>query len=245
VLTVGNMTAATTLIPALIGLLTGLSLIVAIGAQNAFVLRVGIEGRSRVIVPVVVICAVSDAVLILAGVLGMGALVTTAPAAMVVVRILGAAFLFGYGLWAARRAIRPGALVVTEEADTGHGNAGALTPADGAARPATATARRTAAPARIGTRLAVTTVLALTWLNPHVYLDTVVFLGAVAAQQDPAERWWWAGGAITGSLVWFAGLGFGARLLRPVFARPGAWRVLDASIAVIMFVLGIRLALDF
>lgn len=223
------MTSTTTLLPALLGLLTGLSLIVAIGAQNAFVLRVGIEGRNRVIVPVVVICAVSDAVLILAGVLGMGALVTTAPAVMVVVRILGALFLIGYGLWAARRAIRPGALIVPE---------GPEPAPSGPTRTGIRTVTRT------GTRLAVTTVLALTWLNPHVYLDTVVFLGAVASQQDDAERWWWAGGAMLGSLLWFAGLGFGARLLRPVFARPGAWRVLDALIAVVMFTLGLRLAFD-
>ena len=208
------MTAATTLLPALLGLVTGLSLIIAIGAQNAFVLRLGIEGRTRVILPVVAIAALSDAALILAGVLGMGALVTAAPGVMVVVRMVGAAFLVGYGLWAARRAIRPGALLVT-------GSSGST-----------------------GMRLAVGTVLALTWLNPHVYLDTVVFLGAVASQQDPAERWWWAGGAITASLLWFTSLGFGARLLRPVFARPGAWRVLDGAIAVLMLVLGARLALD-
>ena len=206
------MTAETTLLPALLGLATGLSLIIAIGAQNAFVLRLGIEGRTRVIAPVVAIAALSDAALILAGVLGMGALVTAAPGVMVVVRMVGAAFLVGYGLWAARRAIRPGALVVT-------GSSG-----------------------RTGMRVAVGTVLALTWLNPHVYLDTVVFLGAVASQQDPAERWWWAGGAITASVLWFAGLGFGARLLRPVFARPGAWRVLDGAIAVLMLALGAKLA---
>ena len=230
------MTPETTLLPALLGLVTGLSLIIAIGAQNAFVLRVGIEGRNRVIVPVVVICAVSDAVLILAGVLGMGALVKTAPAVMVVVRILGAAFLIGYGVWAARRAIRPGALVVPDDPDD---------PGTGqAAGPSTVLSTRVGSPARTSIRVAVTTVLALTWLNPHVYLDTVVFLGAVAAQQDPAERWWWAGGAMLGSLLWFAGLGFGARLLRPVFARPGAWRVLDAIIAVVMFALGLKLALD-
>ncbi|TFC01126.1 amino acid transporter [Cryobacterium adonitolivorans] len=208
------MTAATTLLPALLGLVTGLSLIIAIGAQNAFVLRLGIEGRPRVIAPVVAIAAVSDAALILAGVLGMGALVTAAPAVMVVVRLVGAAFLVGYGLWAARRAIRPGALLVT------------------------------GSPGSTGMRVAVGTVLALTWLNPHVYLDTVVFLGAVASQQDPAERWWWAGGAIAASVLWFTGLGFGARLLRPVFARPGAWRVLDGCIAVLMLALGARLAFD-
>ncbi|MEC5183758.1 L-lysine exporter family protein LysE/ArgO [Cryobacterium sp. MP_3.1] len=208
------MTPATTLLPALLGLVTGLSLIIAIGAQNAFVLRLGIEGRTRVIAPVVAIAALSDAALILAGVLGMGALVAAAPTVMVVVRLVGAAFLVGYGLWAARRAIRPGALLVT-------GSSG-----------------------NTGMRVAVGTVLALTWLNPHVYLDTVVFLGAVASQQDPAERWWWAGGAITASILWFTGLGFGARLLRPIFARPGAWRVLDGAIAVLMLALGARLAFD-
>jgi len=207
------MTPATTLLPALLGLITGFSLIVAIGAQNAFVLRLGIEGRSRIIAPVVLICALSDAALILAGVLGMGALVSAAPVAMLVIRMVGAAFLIGYGLWAARRAIRPGALVVTGSSEA------------------------------TGMRVAIGTVLALTWLNPHVYLDTVVFLGSVASQQGAAERWWWVGGAMTASLVWFAGLGFGARLLRPIFARPGAWRVLDGAIAVVMLALGARLAL--
>jgi len=208
------MTPSTTLLPALLGLVTGLSLIIAIGAQNAFVLRLGIEGRNRVIAPVVIICALSDAALILAGVLGMGALVQAAPVAMVVVRMLGAAFLVVYGLWAARRALRPGTLVVT-------GASGGT-----------------------GMRVAVGTVLALTWLNPHVYLDTVLFLGSVASQQGPAERWWWVGGAMLASVLWFTVLGFGARLLRPIFARPGAWRVLDGAIAVVMLALGIRLALD-
>jgi L-lysine exporter family protein LysE/ArgO len=247
------MTVATTLLPALLGLLTGLSLIVAIGAQNAFVLRLGIEGRNRVIIPVVAICALSDAVLILAGVLGMGALVKTAPAAMVVVRILGAAFLIGYAVWAARRALRPGALVVAEGQPTPAAGPvrsdTAVTAASGAAASGTGGTTtvapgRTGSAAGTGTKVAVTTALALTWLNPHVYLDTVVFLGAVATQQQHAERWWWAGGAMLGSLIWFAGLGFGARLLRPVFARPGSWRVLDAIIAVVMLVLGIKLAFD-
>lgn len=207
------MTLSATLVPALLGLITGLTLIIAMGTQNAFVLRLGIEGRNRVIAPVVAICALSDAVLILAGVVGLGAVITAAPVAIVVIRVLGSAFLIGYGLWAARRAIRPGALVVT------------------------------GAPAETGLRAAVTTVLALTWLNPHVYLDTVLFLGGVANQQGSAERWWWAAGAVLASFVWFAALGFGARLLRPFFARPSAWRVLDAVIAVVMLALGIRLAL--
>lgn len=206
------MTPTTTLLPALLGMVTGLSLIVAIGAQNAFVLRLGIEGRVRIIAPVVVICALSDAVLIVAGVLGLGALITAAPIALVVIRMLGAGFLIVYGILAARRAILPGAL-------------SAELPAE-----------------RTGLRVAVTTVLVLTWLNPHVYLDTVLFLGSVASQQGPTERWWWVGGAIAASILWFGCLGFGARLLRPVFARPGAWRVLDAVIAVVMIALGLRLA---
>ena len=232
------MTFATTLLPALLGMLTGLSLIVAIGAQNAFVLRLGIEGRNRVIAPVVLICALSDAVLILAGVLGMGALVKTAPVAMVVVRILGAAFLIGYAVFAARRALRPGALVVADEPAT------PVAGAAGTGGSATMVSSRIGSATRTGTKVAIGTALALTWLNPHVYLDTVVFLGAVASQQTPAERWWWAGGAMLASLLWFAGLGFGARLLRPVFARPGAWRVLDALIAVVMLLLGLKLAFD-
>lgn len=207
------MTPTTTLIPALLGLVTGLSLIIAIGAQNAFVLRLGIEGHVRIIAPVVAICALSDAVLIIAGVLGLGAVIKAAPVALVVVRVLGAGFLIAYGLLAARRAIRPQVLLASP-------------PAGGT-----------------GMRVAVTTVLALTWLNPHVYLDTVLFLGSVASQQGPSERWWWVGGAVTASVLWFGGLGFGARLLRPIFAKPRAWRVLDALIAVIMIALGTRLAL--
>ena len=207
------MTATTTLLPALLGLVTGLSLIIAIGAQNAFVLRLGIEGRTRIIAPVVTICALSDAALILAGVLGLGTLITAAPIAFVVIRVLGAGFLIVYGLLAARRAIRPGILATQTPSGS------------------------------TGLRVAVTTVLALTWLNHHVYLDTVLFLGSVALQQGPSERWWWVGGAVTASILWFGGLGFGARLLRPVFARPSAWRVLDILIAVVMITLGIRLAL--
>ncbi len=206
------MTFSATLLAALLGLVTGLSLIIAIGAQNAFVLRLGIEGRTRIIAPVVAICALSDAALILAGVIGLGAIVESAPVALVIVRVLGAGFLIVYGMLAARRAFRPAALLAA--------GAGQQT----------------------GLRVAVTTVLALTWLNPHVYLDTVLLLGAVASQQDAAERWWWTGGAVLASFLWFGVLGFGARLLRPLFARPRAWRVLDASIAVVMIALGVRLA---
>lgn len=199
------------LVPALLGLVTGLSLIVAIGSQNAFVLRLGIEGRNRVIAPVVLICALSDSLLIVAGAFGLGVLIEAAPVALIVIRVIGAGFLIVYGLFAARRAVRPAVLLV-------------------------------AGGGRTGLAAGITTALALTWLNPHVYLDTVVFLGSVANQQGAVERWWWVGGAIAASVIWFSALGFGARLLRPVFAKPVAWRVLDGIIAVVMIGLGVRIA---
>jgi L-lysine exporter family protein LysE/ArgO len=205
------VTLAGTLLPALFGLLTGLSLIVAIGAQNAFVLRVGIAGRNRIISPVVIICALSDAVLILAGVAGIGALVQRVPVVLIVIRIVGAGFLIAYGLLAARRVFRPKELEVTGD------------------RPLTLSR-------------AIPTALALTWLNPHVYLDTLILLGSIANREGSHERWWWAGGAILGSVLWFGALGFGARLLRPFFARPRSWQILDSIISVVMITIGVRIA---
>jgi L-lysine exporter family protein LysE/ArgO len=209
------VTLTTTLFPGLLGLGTGLALIIVIGAQNAYVLRLGIDGRNRVILPVVLVCAVSDAVLIAAGVVGIGALIQSVPVVLVVIRVIGSGFLIVYGIFAALRAFRPKA----------------LEPSD--------------APAQVTVRAAVGTMIALTWLNPHVYLDTVIFLGSVANQQGVDERWWWAGGAVVGSFVWFFGLGFGARLLRGFFARRRTWRILDAVIAVVMLFLGIRMAVGF
>ena len=196
------------LITVLAGLGFGLSLIVAIGAQNAFVLRQGL--RREHVLAVVLVCALSDAVLILAGIAGAGAVIHAAPVVLTVVRYAGAAFLLVYGLFAARRALRPAALT-----------------ADGPAV-------RTSLTATLGT------VLALTWLNPHVYLDTVVLLGSIANTHG-ADRWWFGLGAMLGSVVWFTALGYGARLLQPVFARPAAWRVLDAIIAVVMVALAVSL----
>jgi L-lysine exporter family protein LysE/ArgO len=201
----------------LTGLAFGLSLIVAIGAQNAFVLRVGL--RREHVLPVVVVCAASDAVLIAAGVAGLGTLVDAAPAVLTVARIGGAAFLLGYAVVAARRALRPAAQ--------------ALVP--GGTTPATGAAPTHAWPV-------VATCLALTWLNPHVYLDTVVLLGSVAGTHGDL-RWWFGAGAVLGSVVWFTALGYGARLLRPVFARPAAWRVLDAVIAAVMVAIAAGLLL--
>ncbi|MGW0337787.1 LysE/ArgO family amino acid transporter [Streptomyces sp. NPDC003011] len=187
---------------------TGLSLIVAIGAQNAFVLRQGV--RRHAVLAVVAICAVSDAFLITLGVGGVGAVVAAWPEALTVIGWIGGAFLLGYGALAARRVVRPG---------------GALR-ADGETQGSV--------------RRAVLTCLAMTWLNPHVYLDTVFLLGSVAADRGP-QRWTFGLGAACASLCWFAALGFGARLLGRLLARPAAWRVLDALIAVTMIGLGTAL----
>src|SRR3954449_11854178 len=191
------------------GLALGLGLIVAIGAQNAFVLRQGL--RLEHVPAVGAVCALSDLTLIAAGVLGAGAALARVAWLIPVVCFAGAAFLLGYGVMAARRALRPGTL---------------LPDATGV---------------RAGLAVTVGTCLALTWLNPHVYLDTVVLLGSMSSTYGE-HRWQFAAGAGIGSVVWFTGLGYGARLLRPVFARPSAWRVLDAGIAVVMVGLAVSLA---
>ncbi|MFF9814832.1 LysE/ArgO family amino acid transporter [Streptomyces sp. NPDC014006] len=186
---------------------TGLSLIVAIGAQNAFVLRQGM--RRDAVLAVVGICALSDALLIALGVGGVGAVVVAWPGALTAVGWIGGAFLLCYGVLAARRVLRPGALRAEGEA------AGSR-------------------------RRAVLTCLAMTWLNPHVYLDTVFLLGSIAADRGPL-RWTFGLGAALASLCWFTALGFGARLLSRHLARPAAWRVLDALVAVTMLTLGVSL----
>ena len=195
--------------PLLLGFLASLTLIAAIGAQNAFVLRQGI--RREHVVPVVALCTVSDMVLIAAGIAGIGALVAAHPEAIDVATYGGAAFLLGYGLLAARRALRPSALV----------------PAD-------------AAPARLGAVLL--TCAAMTFLNPHVYLDTVVLLGALANEQRDG-RWLFGIGAVAASAVWFVTLGWGARRLAGVFATPRTWRILDGIIAATMVALAASLLL--
>ena len=213
--------------PLLAGLGLGLSLIVAIGAQNLFVLRQGI--RREHVLAVVVVCAASDAILIVLGVSGVGLALAALPWLVTAVRWAGAAFLVGYGLLAARRAWRPaGALTVDDPRDDIAGSA--------TERPVQVQPTTTA------TRLAATvlTVLALTWLNPHVYLDTVFLLGGVANTHGD-DRWLFALGAVTASILWFSALGFGARYLGRWLATPRAWRILDAIIAVVMIVLGVSL----
>ncbi|KUI44776.1 amino acid transporter [Mycobacterium sp. GA-1199] len=195
--------------PLLVGFLASLALIAVIGAQNAFVLRQGI--RREHVLAVAAVCTVSDVVLIAAGIAGLGAVIGAHPGAVDVARFGGAAFLIGYGILAARRALRPSALTPSEE-----GSARLLE--------------------------VLLTCLALTWLNPHVYLDTVVLLGALANEHRDG-RWLFGVGAVTASAVWFFTLGLGARRLAGLFATPTTWRVLDGVIAAAMIGLGLSLAL--
>lgn len=205
------------------GLGLGLSLIVAIGAQNVFVLRQGM--RREHVLPVVVICALSDALLIAAGVAGLGVVISAAPWLVVVARWAGALFLLGYGLLAARRAWRGGEQLRVDDA-----------PATGGAPDGTTTAAAT----RTALAPVLLTVLALTWLNPHVYLDTVLMLGSIAATHGE-ERWLFAAGAIVASILWFTALGFGARYLGRWLRTERSWRILDGIIAVVMIALAISL----
>ena len=199
-----------TLLPLLSGLTAGASLIIAIGAQNAFVLRQGLK-REHVLA-IVAVCALSDIVLITLGVAGIGALVEAAPLALTIVTVAGALFLLGYAALAARRALRPKAL---------EAGAAASTPL----------------------LAAVLTALALTWLNPHVYLDTVLLLGSIAGTHGTPGRWWFALGACIASIAWFSGLAYGARLAAPRLADPRAWQVLDVLIGLVMLAIALRLAL--
>lgn len=185
-----------------------MSLIVAIGAQNTFLLRQAIL-RSHVTV-LVLICWLSDVILVAAGVSGLGAIVQHVPMAMLLIRACGALLLLGYAAMAVRR------VVTGEHLDV-----------DGVG------ARRSLASA-------IATCLAITWLNPHVYLDTLLMIGAVANTHGP-HRWWFAGGSMLASISWFAALGYGPRLLRPVFRTPRAWRILDSAIAMIMVATAVRL----
>ena len=187
--------------PLLAGFATALSLIVAIGAQNAFVLRQGL--RREHVLPVVLTCALSDALLISGGILGLGALLTRNQLALDIAKFGGAAFLYTYAFLAAKRALRPGS----------------ITPADHA-------------PAAL--RSVVLTCLAFTYLNPHVYLDTVVLLGSLANQRGTDGRWLYGLGAVTASFTWFFSLGFFSRKLSALFARPRAWQLLDSTIALLM-----------
>jgi len=190
------------------GLLTGLSLIVAIGAQNAFVLRQGLL-RKHVLL-IVLICALSDALLITLGVLGLGGLIAALPWLLEVIRWVGVGFLVWYGWSSLRRFIKQDSLKAAES------SVGSL-------------------------KQAVVTSLALTFLNPHVYLDTVIFIGGIANQFGD-QKWWFVLGAVTASFLWFFGLGFGASQASVLVSKPLFWKILDVFIAAVMFSLAITLA---
>ena len=189
---------------AVAGFALGLSLIVAIGAQNAFVLRQGLKGEH--VFAVCLVCAASDAVLIVVGVGGFAALEQALPGIAPAMRWGGAAFLAVYGALSFRRAFR---------------SADALDPATAGAGSLSA---------------ALATCLAMTWLNPHVYLDTVVLLGSVSAGYEGARAAFAAGGTLA-SFGFFFGLGYGARVLKPFFARPFAWRILETVVGITMWVI--------
>jgi len=195
--------------PYILGFATALTLFVAIGPQNAFVLRQGV--RDEHVLPVVTFCAAADFVLVAAGIAGVGVLITRHPELTSALRYGGAAFLVGYGLLAARRAIRPTKFL----APAGQG------------------------PVQLGTVLM--TCAAVTFLNPHIYLDDVVLLGGLANQQGE-HRWVFGAGVAAASAAWFLSLGLGARRLSGLFAKPGTWRYLDGLVAVTMIGLALSLA---
>ena len=192
---------------AVAGFTVSISLILAIGAQNAFVLRQGLRGEHVLVI--VLTCALSDAVLVAAGVAGIGGLVMAVPGLERVLAWGGALFLLSYGILRFRSAWVGG---------------DALDPSGGG----------------VSLRGALATCLAITWLNPHVYLDTVVLIGSVSAR-FPGERLAFGAGAVTASLVFFTALGYGATWLRPAFAKPGAWRILEAVIGVVMGLIAVNL----
>ena len=193
------------------GFLLGLSLIVAIGAQNAFVLRQGL--RREHVFAVCAVCAASDAVLIAAGVAGFGVMVTAIPGLAPLMRFGGAAFLFVYALrslWAAWH------------------NGSALNPAEDVGK---------------SLKTSLLTCLAFTWLNPHVYLDTLVLLGSVSTHYA-GQSLWFAVGAMFASILFFFALGYGARLLKPLFSSPHAWRFLDGIMGLTMLGLATKLVVQ-
>lgn len=194
----------------LAGLGTGLSLIVAIGAQNAFVLKQGLLRQH--VFAVCLFCAVSDALLIALGVAGAGAIGESVPWLMPVMRFGGAAFLIWYGFRSFRAAAKGGDALMAAANGKGMGLAAALG-----------------------------TIAMLTWANPHVYLDTVVLLGAISARFP--DKLAFAAGAISGSFAFFFALGYGARLLAPIFARPRAWQVLEIGVGIIMWAIALKLLL--
>jgi len=190
------------------GFFAGLSLIVAIGAQNAFVIRQGLKRQH--VLAVVAICALADAALIALGIAGLGAIIQGLPWLLEGVRWFGVAYLTWFGIKSIRSAFK------NQTIDTSGDEAGSL-------------------------KKAVLAVLGFTFLNPHVYLDTVILLGSIS-NQFADDRWIFGFGAMTASIVWFSAIGFGARAASRFMSKPIFWRVLDSLIAVVMFSIAFYLA---
>ena len=190
------------------GLLVAIGLIMAIGAQNAFVLAQSLRREHHL--PVAALCIVCDALLVAAGVFGLATLLAQSPTLLAIARWGGAAFLIWYGSQALLRAAHPQSL-------------------------------QAAGSEPRSLRTVMLAALAVTLLNPHVYLDTVILLGALANQHGDQGRWQFGAGAVLASLTWFFLLAYGARALRPLFASPLAWRVLDGSIAIVMWTIALGL----
>lgn len=202
----------TSFLPALFkGFMLSAGLIMAIGAQNMFVLRQGLKREH--VWPIVMFCAAADAMLIVAGVNGLGALLSVIPGLSMALSLGGAAFLIWYGYGALRRSMTPSSLIVDQQAG-------------------------------ISLTAALASTAAFTFLNPHVYIDTVMLMGTVGASMPADERPWFVLGGASASFAWFASLGFGARFLAPLFAQPLAWRILDLLIALMMAALAISLLRD-
>ncbi|MBB6093942.1 L-lysine exporter family protein LysE/ArgO [Povalibacter uvarum] len=187
------------------GLVLSTTLIIAIGAQNAFVLRQGL--RREHVVPIVAFCIVADFMLIAAGVAGLSTILGDAPMLTTILTFGGVVFLAAYGIRALRNALQPRSM-----AANGSGS-------------------------QISLRSALAQAAGFTFLNPHVYLDTILLVGSIGARQPAELRGWFIGGAAVASAGWFSALGFGARLLVPLFARPMAWRILDALVGLTMLTL--------
>jgi L-lysine exporter family protein LysE/ArgO len=193
---------------ALTGFFTGLTLIIAIGAQNAFVLRVGLA-RNHVVIAVAV-CAISDALLIALGISGLGAIVRSFPTALIIMKWVGVAYLLWYAARSFKSALHPEVLLPGDQP-------------------------------RLSRKSVLLMVLGFTFLNPHVYLDTVLLLGSIGNQYQP-NQWWFALGAGIASITWFSALGFGARSAAPLMSKPVTWRILDSAIGVVMLLIAIRIA---
>jgi L-lysine exporter family protein LysE/ArgO len=185
------------------GILSGLALIIAIGAQNAFVIRQGLQRQH--VLTVVLFCAISDALLIAAGTAGLGKVIESAPEVLEIVRWFGVTYLIFFGLKSLRSAFRHNSLTLEQ------GNL-------------------------VSRKRTILTVVGLTFLNPHVYLDTVIFLGSIA-NQFPTDKWFFSAGAMTASSLWFFFIGFGSKMAARFMVKVIFWKVLDLAVATIMFTL--------